>query len=176
MAQPDCSPRFADGPRDPAGTRVPLSERPVMCVSVFGDEAAFGISDHGLWTVSLSACDAGTSAALPDRSRQPQNQHHHSQSSVVPSSSRAAAPTVSIPAHPARRRELYTRSHGHSEWVTCVDHTVDGRVISGGMDSKLCLWASGGSVASCRDLLSHRASVSAVTCGKGGEVREEGGR
>ncbi|KAL3932975.1 MAG: hypothetical protein SGPRY_000480 [Prymnesium sp.] len=60
-----------------------------------------------------------------------------------------------------RKRELYTKAYGHSEWVTDVAHTADGRVISAGMDSKLCLWnASGG--ARCKDLLGHTGSVSRV--------------
>ena len=43
-----------------------------------------------------------------------------------------------------RRRELYTRAHGHSEWVTDVAHLPDGRVVSAGMDSKLCVWNAAG--------------------------------
>ena len=42
-----------------------------------------------------------------------------------------------------KRRTLYTKSQGHSEWVTCVAHVGadgSGGIVSGGMDSKLCLW------------------------------------
>jgi len=58
------------------------------------------------------------------------------------------------------RRSLFTKRYGHSEWVTCCSYLNDGRIISGGMDNKLCLWASGG--ARCEDLVSHTASVSEV--------------
>eukprot|EP01062_Namystynia_karyoxenos_P050724 TRINITY_DN39591_c0_g1_i1.p1 TRINITY_DN39591_c0_g1~~TRINITY_DN39591_c0_g1_i1.p1 ORF type:complete len:480 (+),score=152.06 TRINITY_DN39591_c0_g1_i1:86-1525(+) len=63
----------------------------------------------------------------------------------------------------ARKREkrnLYTKKCGHSEWVTCCSYLADGRIISGGMDSKLCLWISSG--ARCDDLMSHTASLSEV--------------
>lgn len=53
-----------------------------------------------------------------------------------------------------QKRELYTRKYGHKEWVTCVDYATDGRIVSGGMDNKLCVWASVG--VSCVDLLGHR--------------------
>lgn len=63
-------------------------------------------------------------------------------------------------------RELYTKRYGHSEWVTCVAHLNDGRVVSGGMDSKLCVWScsSRGSApdAKCIDLTGHSHSVSCV--------------
>ena len=57
-------------------------------------------------------------------------------------------------------RELYNKTNGHSEWVTCVKHLPDGRVISGGMDNKLCLWGRSGS--RCLDLSGHSSSVSSV--------------
>lgn len=61
-------------------------------------------------------------------------------------------------------RTLYTKRYGHSEWVTCVAHLGDGRVVSGGMDAKLCLWNAGGSSSSarCDELLGHFGSVSCV--------------
>ncbi|KAJ7541580.1 hypothetical protein O6H91_10G065900 [Diphasiastrum complanatum] len=63
-------------------------------------------------------------------------------------------------------RALYGGSFGHANWVTCVDHLEDGRIISGGMDSKLCLWERSG--VRCRDLKGHSASISAVRGGFGG--------
>eukprot|EP00793_Prasinoderma_coloniale_P000805 PRCOL_00003955-RA len=63
-----------------------------------------------------------------------------------------------------RARKLYTKAHGHSEWVTCVAHASDGRVLSGGMDSTLCLWEKGRAVRAQR-LEGHTGSVSAVACG-----------
>jgi WD40 repeat protein len=58
-------------------------------------------------------------------------------------------------------RELYNKKSGHSEWVTCVSHLSDGRIVSGGMDNKLCLWGKGGS-RSCTDLIGHSGSISSV--------------
>ena len=42
-----------------------------------------------------------------------------------------------------KTRTLYTARMGHTEWVTCVAHVPSpggARVVSGAMDSKLCLW------------------------------------
>ncbi|KAL3662400.1 hypothetical protein V7S43_012727 [Phytophthora oleae] len=60
----------------------------------------------------------------------------------------------------SRPRTLYTKKFGHTEWVTCVTHLSDRRVVSGGMDSKLCLWDASG--VKCEDLLGHSGSVSSV--------------
>lgn len=62
-----------------------------------------------------------------------------------------------------RQRELYSKKFGHSEWVTTVCHVPsDGRIVSGAMDSKLCLWDARGT--RCDDLLGHTASISLVKC------------
>ena len=42
------------------------------------------------------------------------------------------------------KRTLYTRTYGHSEWVTGVTYLTDGRILSCAMDNKLCLWSAGG--------------------------------
>ena len=61
-------------------------------------------------------------------------------------------------------RELYSKKCGHSEWVTCVEHLPDGRIVSGGMDSKICLWQG----RRCIDMTGHSASVSSVCAGASG--------
>ncbi|POM68304.1 Hypothetical protein PHPALM_15554 [Phytophthora palmivora] len=60
----------------------------------------------------------------------------------------------------SRPRTLYTKKFGHTEWVTCVTHLPDRRIVSGGMDSKLCLWDATG--VKCEDLLGHSGSVACV--------------
>lgn len=55
-------------------------------------------------------------------------------------------------------RALYGKQWGHTEWVTCVQYLDDGRILSGGMDSKLCMWEK--NVVRCCELLGHNASVS----------------
>ena len=65
-----------------------------------------------------------------------------------------------------KSRTLYTKTFGHKEWVTCVTHAPDGRCVSGGMDSKLCLWDARGTRAV--DLIGHGSSISAVAVGDGG--------
>ena len=58
-----------------------------------------------------------------------------------------------------KKRTLYTKAYGHHEWVTDVSHCPDGRVLSAGMDSKLCLWNANGAP-KCVDLTGHTGSVS----------------
>eukprot|EP00796_Vickermania_ingenoplastis_P005891 gene5891-4208_t len=61
------------------------------------------------------------------------------------------------------KKNLYTKTCGHTEWVTTCKFLPTGEVLSGGMDSKLCLWNS---VLSgpprCQDLLGHIGSISQV--------------
>ena len=65
------------------------------------------------------------------------------------------------------KRQLYSKRFGHSEWVTCCSYCPDGTVISGGMDSKLCIWRGVQSL----DLEGHRGSVSKViVTSKGGHA------
>jgi len=58
------------------------------------------------------------------------------------------------------RRELYSKTSGHVEWVSSCACLPDGRVLSGGMDGKLVLWDSSG--ARGQDLIGHTGSVSKV--------------
>lgn len=57
-------------------------------------------------------------------------------------------------------KELYSKRYGHAEWVTSVAHTPTGRILSSGMDSKLCYWDAKG--VRCDDLLGHQGSVTKV--------------
>lgn len=57
-------------------------------------------------------------------------------------------------------KELYSKSYGHTEWVTCLTFLSDGRVISGGMDSNLCVWESKG--VKCKTIQEHTGSISKV--------------
>lgn len=57
-------------------------------------------------------------------------------------------------------RELFSKRYGHAEWVTSVAHLPGGRIISAGMDSKLCYWDARG--VRCDDLKGHSGSVTKV--------------
>ena len=62
------------------------------------------------------------------------------------------------------KRNLFNKKFGHTEWVTSCAFTDSGKILSGGMDSKLCLWHE--SALRCDDLLGHTGSVSQVdVCG-----------
>ena len=69
-------------------------------------------------------------------------------------------------------RNLYTKKFGHSEWVTCVTYVPDGRILSGGMDSKICLWNKAGS--RCNDLTGHSHSVSCIVASNDGKYALSG--
>lgn len=55
-------------------------------------------------------------------------------------------------------RRLDHPRNGHKEWVTCVKWMSDGRILSGSMDTYLCLWSKNGNV--CENLHGHRGTVS----------------
>jgi WD40 repeat protein len=57
-------------------------------------------------------------------------------------------------------KELYAKNYGHTEWVTCVTFLSDGRIVSGGMDSNLCVWESKG--VKCKFITEHTGSISKV--------------
>ncbi|OQR97707.1 hypothetical protein THRCLA_06877 [Thraustotheca clavata] len=82
-------------------------------------------------------------------------------SHVVVGSCDHALYTIPLKDAKARGRTLYTKTCGHKEWITSVGHLSDGRIVSAGMDSKLCLWDNG-SIVRCEDLVGHAGSISLV--------------
>ncbi|DBA75204.1 TPA: hypothetical protein ACH3X1_010504 [Trebouxia sp. C0004] len=64
-----------------------------------------------------------------------------------------------------KRRTLYTKTAGHAEWVTTCQYLPDGRIISGGMDSLLCLWEANSN--KCQQLTAHAAPISVVDISPG---------
>ncbi|KAJ3178630.1 hypothetical protein HDU87_003453 [Geranomyces variabilis] len=52
---------------------------------------------------------------------------------------------------------LYTKTAGHTEWVTCVAAAPDDTVVSGGMDSYVMVWPP--RRASCMPLFGHEAPI-----------------
>uniref|UniRef100_A0A7S0N463 Guanine nucleotide-binding protein subunit beta-like protein n=1 Tax=Pyramimonas obovata TaxID=1411642 RepID=A0A7S0N463_9CHLO len=65
-------------------------------------------------------------------------------------------------------RKLYTKNYGHKEWITTVAHFPDGRVVSGAMDSKVCVWDA--RALKCVDLIGHGGSISVVLAGRDGRT------
>jgi WD40 repeat protein len=60
----------------------------------------------------------------------------------------------------AHVRQLFNKNFGHKEWVSCVDITNDGRVVSGGMDGMLCLWDR--RAVRCNNLTGHNGTISTL--------------
>jgi hypothetical protein len=56
--------------------------------------------------------------------------------------------------------KMYSKSAGHTDWITGVAHLPDGRVISSSMDGKLCLWDT--NRRNCVDLFGHQGSITKV--------------
>lgn len=98
------------GPRDPSGRLIDASDRPLLCVSVSGEEVVVGSADH--------ACYAFKGQS---------------------------------------KRQLYSKTQGHAEWVTGVIH-FQNDVLSAGMDGKLCRWKG----RRCDELLACGASLSVL--------------
>lgn len=90
----------SNGPIDPAGRQIDLSDRPLLCSSSnMRNEVVVGGSDHALYSIDVLD---------------------------------------------ARKRHItmYTKTCGHTDWVTSVSHLSDGQVLSAAMDGKLCLWSN----------------------------------
>eukprot|EP01041_Mallomonas_annulata_P001875 gene1875-3635_t len=111
--------RFFLSPEDPAGRRVDVSDRPLLCMSKSSDgrEVVVGGADHALYSIDV---------------RDVRKRHV----------------------------QMYSKRCGHTDWVTSCTHLIDGRVLSSGMDGKMCLW--GTDRKTCVDLDGHRGSVSKV--------------
>ena len=97
-------------------SRVNVSDRNLLCMSVRGRETVVGGADHALRV--LTSTDGILKSV----------------------------------------RTLYTKKCGHTEWVTAVIHLDDGRIVSGGMDSKICVWRG----VQCKDFIGHVGSISKI--------------
>ena len=56
------------------------------------------------------------------------------------------------------KRELYDKKYGHTDWVSDCKILSDNRIVSSGMDSKICLWLKDSRI--CKDIIGHEATVS----------------
>ena len=62
-------------------------------------------------------------------------------------------------------RTLYSKQAGHREWVSAVCHLPDGRIASGGLDSRIWLWPAAGTAptaSKCCVLEGHAGSIVAL--------------
>lgn len=57
-------------------------------------------------------------------------------------------------------KELFSKNFGHTEWVTCVKILKNKKVISGGMDSNICIWEPTG--VSCKYITENTGSISKI--------------
>lgn len=62
------------------------------------------------------------------------------------------------------KRELYDKKNGHTDWVTDCKILSDNRIVSSGMDSKICLWQKDSK--RCNDLIGHQATISQIEIDK----------
>ena len=61
-------------------------------------------------------------------------------------------------------KELFNKKYGHHEWVTTVQILGSRKIVSGGMDSLICLWESSG--VKCKTLTAHTGSISKIVADK----------
>ncbi len=118
--------------QNPEGTLYPACTQPITSMSVSHNQIVVGSCDHACYAFDLPNNNKTTRGL------------RRSHSSVS-------------------KRTLYTKRYGHTEWVTCVAHLSNNTpydLISGGMDSKLCLWNTNRK--SCIDCIGHAGSISNV--------------
>jgi len=58
--------------------------------------------------------------------------------------------------------KLYSKKYGHTDWVTGCSYLPNHRIVSCGMDGKICYWSL--DKRKCDDLIGHEGSVSKVIC------------
>lgn len=128
------------GPEDTAGQVFDASDRNLLCMDVF-------FPSSGSSSAGRPRARVGASASNP--------------LCVVGSADHGLKVFDIVTMK--EKKTLFGGAYGHTEWVTSCKFLSDGRVLSGGMDNKLCLWDSvlSGPVR-CHDLLGHSGSVSQV--------------
>lgn len=65
-------------------------------------------------------------------------------------------------------KELFSKRYGHHEWVTTCQILNSRRIVSGGMDSLICLWEPSG--VKCKTFTDHQGSISKVVADKSSGV------
>ena len=61
-------------------------------------------------------------------------------------------------------KELFNKKFGHHEWVTTCQILNSRRIVSGGMDSLICLWEPSG--VKCKTFTDHSGSISKIVADK----------
>ena len=61
-------------------------------------------------------------------------------------------------------KELFSKKYGHHEWVTTCQILNSRRIVSGGMDSLICVWEPTG--VKCKTFTDHSGSISKVVADK----------
>ena len=61
-------------------------------------------------------------------------------------------------------KELFNKKYGHHEWVTSCQILQSRRIVSGGMDSLICVWEPTG--VKCKTYTAHSGSISKIVADK----------
>ena len=61
-------------------------------------------------------------------------------------------------------KELFNKKYGHHEWVTTCQVLQSRRIVSGGMDSLICVWEPSG--VKCKTYTAHSGSISKIVADK----------
>ncbi|MCQ2817360.1 MAG: hypothetical protein MJ252_08865 [archaeon] len=63
-------------------------------------------------------------------------------------------------------KELYSKRYGHTEWVTTCQILPNRKIVSGGMDSNICVWEPTG--VKCSYIQDHTGSISKIVADETG--------
>lgn len=166
---PQCSSLAPSAGRSPAGSSAGQQLPSGVLSGALQAPAPSAIAVSAAWRAGPVAGAGGALVRRFDASSRPLLcMSVHGDKAVVGSADHGIV-ELDVRAEPQRLRSLYTRGYGHAEWVTDVAHLRDGRVVSAGMDNKLCLW-NGAGAPKCTDLLGHTGSVSKVLTSADGSV------
>lgn len=121
-------------PENTEGALVDLSDRPIMCAATNLPSASSGEMVYGCSDHALYAIPTDRFASLREGDRE-------LQASLKPV-------------------KLHSKQYGHRDWVTSVSYTLDGLVVSGGMDGYLCHWSR--DKRRCKTMTHHTRSISGV--------------
>lgn len=109
--------RFRNGPSDVQGTLVGLSDRNLLCLSI---SPVLQVQQRG--------------GARGSRKRGREVAVGCADHGVYTFELKTGTPL----------RQLYSKTHGHTDWVAAVVHTCNGQVVSGGADGRVCAWNMSG--------------------------------
>ena len=105
---------YLNPPIDSNGMLYDISDRPILCSSMTHNEIVFGSADHALYSIPFTSHSNTKTNAI---------KLSHSSSSSNASNSSASNPNYNIMSK-SSYITMYSKSFGHTDWVTSLAHLV----------------------------------------------------